>query len=62
MPGHSRLSGFGDRRSLGTMPTRAVQVTAANAPFEHVEREIPTPSPRWARIKVEACGVRHSDL
>ena len=41
---------------------RAIQVTKANAPFELVEREIPTPGPRWVRIKVEACGVCHSDL
>jgi D-arabinose 1-dehydrogenase-like Zn-dependent alcohol dehydrogenase len=45
------------------MPTmKAVQVTKPNAPFEVVEREIPTPGPRWVRIKVEACGVCHSDM
>ena len=45
------------------MPTmKAVQVTTANAPFELVEREIPTPGPGWVRVKVEACGVCHSDL
>jgi D-arabinose 1-dehydrogenase-like Zn-dependent alcohol dehydrogenase len=41
---------------------KAIQVTAANAPFELVEREIPTPGAHWVRIKVEACGVCHSDL
>jgi D-arabinose 1-dehydrogenase-like Zn-dependent alcohol dehydrogenase len=41
---------------------RAVQVTKPNAPFEIVEREIPTPGPGWVRVKVEACGVCHSDL
>ena len=40
---------------------RAVQVSKANAPFEIVEREIPTPAANWVRIKVEACGVCHSD-
>ncbi len=40
----------------------AVQVTTPNAPFEIVEREIPTPGPGWVRIKVEACGVCHSDV
>lgn len=45
------------------MPTmKAVQVTKPNAPFEVVQREIPTPGPRWVRIKVEACGVCHSDM
>ena len=44
------------------MPTmRAVQVTKPNAPFEIVEREIPTPGPHQIRVKVEACGVCHSD-
>lgn len=41
---------------------RAVQVSKPNAPFELVEREIPTPGPGWVRVKVEACGVCHSDV
>jgi len=40
---------------------KAVQVPAANAPFELVERDIPTPGPGQVRIRVEACGVCHSD-
>ncbi|MCA9678434.1 MAG: alcohol dehydrogenase catalytic domain-containing protein [Kofleriaceae bacterium] len=45
------------------MPTmRAVQVSQPNGPFEVVEREIPTPGPGWVRVKVEACGVCHSDM
>jgi D-arabinose 1-dehydrogenase-like Zn-dependent alcohol dehydrogenase len=40
---------------------KAVQVSKANAPFEVVERPIPEPGPRQVRIKVEACGVCHSD-
>lgn len=40
---------------------RAVQVTKANGPFEVVEREIPEPGPRQVRVKVEACGLCHSD-
>jgi len=44
------------------MPTmKAVQVSKAGAPFELVEREIPEPGPGQIRIKVEACGVCHSD-
>jgi alcohol dehydrogenase, propanol-preferring len=44
------------------MPTmKAAQVGKPNGPFELVEREIPTPGPHWVRIKVEACGVCHSD-
>lgn len=40
---------------------RAVQVTHPNGPFELVEREIPEPGPGSVRIKVEACGICHSD-
>ncbi|HVI23269.1 MAG TPA: alcohol dehydrogenase [Myxococcales bacterium] len=44
------------------MPTmKAVQVSRANGPFEVVEREIPEPGPGQIRVKVEACGVCHSD-
>ncbi|NJM92498.1 MAG: alcohol dehydrogenase catalytic domain-containing protein [Rhodospirillaceae bacterium] len=41
---------------------RAVQVTSANGPFELVERPIPEPGPGRVRIKVQACGVCHSDV
>ena len=40
---------------------RVVQVEKPNAPLELVERPIPEPGPREARIKVEACGICYSD-
>jgi D-arabinose 1-dehydrogenase-like Zn-dependent alcohol dehydrogenase len=40
---------------------RVVQVPLPKAPFEIVEREIPSPAPGSVRIKVQACGVCHSD-
>ena len=40
---------------------RAVQISKANGPFEVVERDVPNPGPTQVRIKVEACGVCHSD-
>jgi D-arabinose 1-dehydrogenase-like Zn-dependent alcohol dehydrogenase len=40
---------------------RAVQVSKPDAPFELVEREISDPAPGTVRVKVEACGVCHSD-
>ena len=45
-----------------TKKMRAVQVTKAKGPFEMVEREIPAPGPGDVRIKVQACGVCHSDV
>jgi len=40
---------------------RAVQVPYAKGPFEIVEREIPEPASGLVRIRVQACGVCHSD-
>lgn len=40
---------------------RAAQISRPNGPFELVEREIPQPAPGWVRVKVQACGVCHSD-
>ena len=41
---------------------KAVQVPKAGADFEIVEREIPQPGPGQVRIRVQACGVCHSDV
>lgn len=40
---------------------RAVQVTRPKGSLEIVEREIPDPGAGWVRVKVEACGICHSD-
>jgi D-arabinose 1-dehydrogenase-like Zn-dependent alcohol dehydrogenase len=44
-----------------TVYMRSVQVSKANGPLEIVERDIPEPGARQVRIKVQACGVCHSD-
>jgi len=36
-------------------------VESANGPFELVDRDVPEPGTRRVRIKVQACGVCHSD-
>ena len=41
---------------------QAAQISKPHGDFELVEREIPQPSPRQVRIKVEACGICHSDV
>src|ERR1041384_8251112 len=41
---------------------RALPVTTPGGPFEMVEREIPQPGPRQVRVKVQACGLCHSDV
>jgi D-arabinose 1-dehydrogenase-like Zn-dependent alcohol dehydrogenase len=40
---------------------RAVQVGRSNGPFELVERDVPEPGPGSVRVKVQACGICHSD-
>ena len=40
---------------------RSVQVPKPNGPFKIVDRDIPEPSATQARIKVQACGICHSD-
>src|SRR6266496_964100 len=40
---------------------RVIQVPRAGEPLELVERDVPEPQPGWVRVKVEACGICHSD-
>ena len=40
---------------------KAMLVTKPNGPFTLEEREVPEPGPGQMRIKVEACGICHSD-
>src|SRR6185312_3734900 len=40
----------------------AAQIRSPGAPFEVVKRDIPVPGPNQVRIKVQACGVCHSDM
>jgi D-arabinose 1-dehydrogenase-like Zn-dependent alcohol dehydrogenase len=40
---------------------RAVQVPAAGGDFQLVQQEFPEPGPGHVRIRVQACGVCHSD-
>lgn len=41
---------------------RVAQISEARADFQIVERDIPKPDPRHVRIRVQACGVCHSDM
>jgi D-arabinose 1-dehydrogenase-like Zn-dependent alcohol dehydrogenase len=48
------------RTAIATM--KVAQVSKPGGDFEVVEREIPKPNQGEVRIKVEACGVCHSDV
>jgi D-arabinose 1-dehydrogenase-like Zn-dependent alcohol dehydrogenase len=41
---------------------KVAQISKPGADFEVVEREIPVPGAGQVRIKVQACGVCHSDV
>ena len=41
---------------------KAVQVSRAGGDLEVVERDIPETGPGQVRIRVQACGVCHSDV
>jgi D-arabinose 1-dehydrogenase-like Zn-dependent alcohol dehydrogenase len=47
---------------VAVVPMKAAQVPKPGADFEIVEREIPHPGAGEVRIKVQACGVCHSDV
>ena len=46
--------------AVGTM--KAAQISTPGAGFQVVERDIPKPGAGQVRIKVQACGVCHSDV
>jgi len=43
-------------------PMKAAQISKPGADFEIIEREVPQPTAGQVRIKVQACGVCHSDV
>ena len=47
---------------VAVAPMKAAQVPKPGADFEIVEREIPKPGAGEVRVKVQACGICHSDV
>jgi D-arabinose 1-dehydrogenase-like Zn-dependent alcohol dehydrogenase len=41
---------------------KAAQISKAAGDWEVVERDVPEPGPAHVRVKVEACGICHSDV
>src|SRR5690348_5491216 len=48
--------------SMGRSPMKAAQVPKPGADFQIVDREMPEPGSGHVRIKIQACGVCHSDV
>jgi len=49
------------RTKVATAPMKVAQIPHPGADFQIVERDIPEPGPGHVRIRVQACGVCHSD-
>lgn len=47
--------------TTGTATMKAAQVSKGGADFEVVERKVPQPGAGEVRIKIQACGICHSD-
>jgi D-arabinose 1-dehydrogenase-like Zn-dependent alcohol dehydrogenase len=47
---------------VAVAPMKSAQIPKAGADFQIVEREIPSPDAGQVRIRVQACGVCHSDV
>jgi len=47
---------------VAVAPMKVALIPKAGADFQIVDREIPQPGPEQIRIKVQACGVCHSDM
>jgi D-arabinose 1-dehydrogenase-like Zn-dependent alcohol dehydrogenase len=54
--------GFMATTRVAIAPMKAAQISKPGADFEIVEREVPQPTAGQVRIKVQACGVCHSDV
>ncbi len=48
--------------TVGVATMKSAQISKPGAAFSVVEREIPKPGANQVRIKVQACGVCHSDV
>jgi len=44
------------------MKMKVAQISKAGGDFELVERNIPEPGAGQVRVKIEACGICHSDV
>src|SRR5215471_16316419 len=62
MPFRKGAEGCMATKSVSVGMMRAAQVGKAGGDFELVDRDIPEPRPGQVRVKVEACGICHSDV
>src|SRR5256885_10047996 len=58
----SNRSASSGHESVRTMKMKAAQIGKPGGDFELVERDVPEPGAGQVRVKVEACGICHSDM
>src|ERR671917_271170 len=56
------MGGFIATTEVAVAPMKVAQIPTPGADFQIVEREVPEPGAGHVRIKVQACGVCHSDV
>jgi D-arabinose 1-dehydrogenase-like Zn-dependent alcohol dehydrogenase len=47
---------------IAIAPIKAAQISSPGADFQIIERDLPKPAEGHVRIKVQACGICHSDV
>src|SRR4051812_9930125 len=62
IPNNRSAGGVMAATTIAVTTMKVAQVSGPGANFQIVEREIPAPQPGHVRIKVQACGVCHSDV
>src|SRR5580704_9448836 len=56
------MATFRTTPKTATATMKAAQISKAGGDFEIVDRQIPQPDAGQLRLKVEACGICHSDV
>jgi D-arabinose 1-dehydrogenase-like Zn-dependent alcohol dehydrogenase len=62
LPNNGQLQSRKSEEYFMSMKMKAAQISKPGGDWELVEREIPEPGTGQVRVKVEACGICHSDF
>jgi D-arabinose 1-dehydrogenase-like Zn-dependent alcohol dehydrogenase len=62
LPNNGQLQSRKSKEHFMNKKMKAAQISKPGGEWELVERDIPEPGPGQVRVKVEACGICHSDM